>query len=116
MSINGKQSVKLEKGIIEFENYFKQISVPFKIYANFECNLRGVECYEGSYSKICQDHIPCGFAYKIVCAVVRFTRRIAVSRGENRADEFIKAILKEYKYCRKVMNKHFNEDLIMSEE
>ena len=29
-SINGKQSVKLEKGIIEFENYFKQIPVPLK--------------------------------------------------------------------------------------
>ena len=42
LSINGKQSVKLEKGIIEFENYFKQIPVPFKIYVDFECNLRGV--------------------------------------------------------------------------
>ena len=45
LSINGKQSVKLEKGIIEFENYFKQIPVPFKIYADFEGNLRDVECY-----------------------------------------------------------------------
>ena len=51
LSINGKQSVKLEKGIIEFENYFKQIPVPFKIYADFECNLRGVESYEDSYAK-----------------------------------------------------------------
>ena len=51
LSINGKQSVKLEKGIIKFENYFKQIPVPFKIYADFECNLRGVESYEGSYTK-----------------------------------------------------------------
>ena len=51
LSINGKQSVKLEKGIIEFKNYFKQIPVPFKIYADFECNLRGVESYEGSYTK-----------------------------------------------------------------
>ena len=50
-SINGKQSVILEKGIIEFENYFKQIPVPFKIYADFECNLRGVKSYEGSYTK-----------------------------------------------------------------
>ena len=49
--INGKQSVKLEKGTIEFENYFKQIPVPFKIYADFECNLKSVESYEGSYSK-----------------------------------------------------------------
>ena len=50
LSINGKQSVKIEKGIIEFENYFKQIPVPFKIYADFECNLRSVESY-GSYTK-----------------------------------------------------------------
>ena len=40
LSINGKQSIKLEKGIIEFENHFKQIPVPFKIYADCECNLR----------------------------------------------------------------------------
>ena len=39
---------KTRKGIIKFENYFKQIPVPFNIYANFECNLRPAECYEGS--------------------------------------------------------------------
>ena len=53
LSINGKQSVKLEKGIIEFENYFKQIPVPFKIYADFECNLKSVESDEGPYSQTC---------------------------------------------------------------
>ena len=36
LRINGKQSVKLENGIIEFENYFKQIPVLFKIYTDFE--------------------------------------------------------------------------------
>ena len=51
LRVNSKQSIKLEKGIVEFENHFKPIPVPFKIYANFECNLRGVECYEGSYTK-----------------------------------------------------------------
>ena len=40
LSINGKQSVNLEKGIIEFKNYFKQLPVPFKIYNDFESNLR----------------------------------------------------------------------------
>ena len=83
LSINGKQSLKLEKGIIEFENYFKQIPVPFKIYADLECNLRGVECYEGSYTKKYQDHISCSFAYKVVCVDDRFTKRIVVYRGEN---------------------------------
>ena len=51
LSINGAQPVDLEKGMIEFKNYFKQLPVPFKIYADFECNLRDVEIYEGSYTK-----------------------------------------------------------------
>ena len=49
LSSNGKQSVKLEKGIIKFKNCFKQIPVPFKIYVDFECNLKSVKCNEGSY-------------------------------------------------------------------
>ena len=51
LSINGQQSINLEKGTIEFKNYFKQLPVPFKIYADFECNLIDVENYEGSYTK-----------------------------------------------------------------
>ena len=51
LSINGKQSAKLEKGIIKFQNYFKQTSVPFKIYADFECNLKSVKSDEGSYTE-----------------------------------------------------------------
>ena len=31
LSINGKQSVKLEEGIIKFENYFKKIPVSFML-------------------------------------------------------------------------------------
>ena len=36
LRINGAQSVRLEKGTIEFKNFFKQAPVPFKIYAGFE--------------------------------------------------------------------------------
>ena len=32
------------------------------------------------------------------------------------AYKFIKAISKKYQYCKKVMTKHFNKNLIMSEE
>ena len=49
-SINGAQSVILKTGKIKFNNYFKQLSVPFKIYADFECNLESVKSYEGSFS------------------------------------------------------------------
>ena len=45
-----------------------------------------------------------------------FTKAIIIFTGENSAYEFIKAILKEYQYFKKVMKKHFNKTLIMSEE
>ena len=118
-SINGGQSVRLEKEslkICKFKNYFKQIPVPFKIYVDFECNLEGVESYEGSYSKKYQDHIPCSFAYKLVCVDDKFCKSIVDFRGENAAYEFIKTILIEYQFCKKVVKKHFNKNLIMIEE
>ena len=101
LSINGVQSVKVKEGIIKVENYFKQLPVPFKIYADFECNLKNVEIYEGSYTKKYHNHIRCSYAYKIVCIDDRFSKSIVVYRGKNAAYELIKAILKEYKYCKK---------------
>ena len=47
LSINGAQSARLEKGTSEFKNLIKQIPVPSKIYADFECNLKSVKSYEG---------------------------------------------------------------------
>ena len=41
--INGKQSLKLKSDSISFKNYFKQIPVPFKIYTDFKCLLKGVK-------------------------------------------------------------------------
>ena len=37
------QNVKLEKGFITFKNFNRQIPVPFKIYADFECLLKGCD-------------------------------------------------------------------------
>ena len=51
LSINGTQSVDVEEGIIKFENCSRQLPVPFKIYAYFECNLQDTEIYEGSCKK-----------------------------------------------------------------
>ena len=63
-----------------------------------------------------QDQVPCSFAYKVVCVDHRFTKSIFIYKGENAAYELIKSILKEYKYCKKVMNKHSNKNFIMREE
>ena len=104
------QSVKVEEGTIEFENYFKELTFPFKIYADFECNLRNVEVYEDSYTKKYDDHVPCSFAYKTVSIDDKFSKPIVVYRGGNAAYEVIKAILKKYQYCKKVTKKHFNKN------
>ena len=50
-SINAVPSVKVEEGMIKFENHFEQIPVSLKVYADFECNLKSVKVYEGSYTK-----------------------------------------------------------------
>ena len=110
LSINGAQSVRLEKLIIEFKHYSKQMLVPFKIYADLKCNLEGVESYEGSYSKRYQD-TPCSFSCKLAGVDDKFTKPTVVFRDENAAYKFIEAILKEYEYCSKVMKKHFNKNL-----
>ena len=84
--INCKQNVKLEKGFIEFKNFSKQIHVPFKIYADFECLLKnvdgGVDNEFFSYTKKYQDHIPCSFAYKVVCVDNKFSKDVVLYRGK----------------------------------
>ena len=39
---NGKQTVKLKGGSIKSKYHFRQIADPFKIYSDFECNVKGV--------------------------------------------------------------------------
>ena len=109
MSIYCAQSVRFERWITELKNYFKQIQVPCKIYANFKCNLKNVENYEGFHSRRYQDHIPCSFAYKLVCVDDKFTKPILVFRGENSDFKFIEAILKDYEHCKKAIKKQFKK-------
>ena len=78
--------------------------------------MKSVESFERFYSKKYQDHVPCSFAFKLVCIDDGFTKQIVVFRGENAVFEFIEAILKEYGYSKKIMKKHFNKILIISEE
>ena len=106
LGINDQQSINLEKGPIEFKNYFKQLPVPFKTYADFECNLKNVECYEGTYTKQYHEHVPCSYAYKVVCIDDKYSNS-TVYRGVNAAYELIKAILEEHEYCKKNNEKTF---------
>ena len=112
LKINGEEAVKLEKGTTEFKSYFKQIPVHFKVYAI----LDSVESYEGFCTKKYQDLVPFTFAYKLVCVDDRLSKPIVVYRGENAAYKFIDAILKEFNYCKKIMKKNFDKNLITTEK
>ena len=106
--INGKQNVKLGNGSISFKNYSKQLPAPFKLYADFECVLRltlskKVSDKKGSYTEKYRDHIPCSFAYKVLCVDNKFSKDVVMYRGKNAASKFIEVILKEYDYCKKIM-------------
>ena len=120
--INGEQRVKLKKRFISFKNYSKKMRVPFKIYADFECifkkSKRSGEALDenSSWSVKMEDHVPCGFRYKVVCIDDEFTKDVVVYRGKECAEKFIEAILREFEYCKSVVKDHFNKSLIMSME
>ena len=82
--INGEQNVKLKSGSFSFKNYFKQLPAPFKIYADFECIFKKVECdsikNNCSYTEIYQSHLPCSFAYKVVCIDNKYSKRCSLQR------------------------------------
>ena len=118
MKINCKQTVKLKSGPIKFKNYFKRLATPFKIYADFKSLLRGVEGSDRnnnntSYTEKYQTQIPCSFAYKVVCIDHKFSKPVVIYRGKNAVYEFIKVILKEINFCKKIIKKRFNQNLVM---
>ena len=80
------------------KNYFKQLSVPFEIYADFECILKRVKSSDknnGSYTEKYQAHIPCSFAFG--CVDNKFNK-VVLYRGKNAVYRFIEVILEEYDY------------------
>ena len=93
------------------ENSRKRINVRFvnneKYFLQYTSRPTYVEIYEGSYTKKYHEHVPCSFPYKVVCIDVRFTKSTIIYRGKNDAYEFIKAVLKEHKCCKKNNEKTF---------
>ena len=88
---------------MKLKNCFRQLALPFMIYADFESFLEGFQSNgrsdNTSYTKKCQDHIPCSFAYKVACIDDKFNKPSVLYRVKNSFNKFIEAILKEYDYC-----------------
>ena len=122
-TINGEQAIKMpEKGSkVKFNNFQKQLPVPFVIYADFEAIKEKVYgCKpnnDNSYTKAYQKHTNCGYGYKVVCCYDgKYTKSVQIYRGENAVYRFMKKMLEELKYCKNILKYKFNKPLKMTKE
>ena len=124
IQVNGEQAIKMpdkDNNILKFNNFHKQQPVPFVIYADFEAITEKVQgCQPDSnksYTEAYQRHTDCGYGYKVVCCYDdKHTKPIQLYRGEKAVYNFMENMLKEVKYCKKVMKKHFDKPLRMTKE
>ena len=124
IQVNGTQAIKMpnkDNNILKFNNFHKQQPVPFVIYADFEAITEKIHgCQQDgnkSYTEAYQKHTDCGYGYKLVCCYDdTYTKPEQIYRGENAVYKFLENMLEEVKYCKKVMKKHFNKPLRMTEE
>ena len=114
--INDTQAVKYETGTIKLKNFDKQIIITIKIYADSECLLKRINIYKGGYTKLYQKHIPNSVDAKLVCINNNFTLPTKIFIASNSIKEFIESIFEQQKYCNKIINKHFNKKLKMTED
>ena len=117
LTINGQQAIKMpdkKNNILKFENFHKQLPVPFVIYADFEAITEKVQgCIpsdEKSYTEAYQKHKDCGYGYKVVCCYDdEYTKPEQIYRGENAVNLFMEAMLEEVKYYKKSNKKTFQQ-------
>ena len=114
--------------ILKFNNFHKQLPVPFVIYADFEAIMKKVQGCEQSeemkkdkdrrsYTEAYQTHEYCGYGYKVVCCYKKkYSKPIQTYRGENAVYKFMEKMLEEVEYCKVVVKKRFNKPLVMTED
>ena len=130
MTINGAQAINMPKqgeNILKFNNFHKQLPVPFVIYADFEAITKKVQgCDQSeemnkdkdtrSYMKAYQTHEDCGYGYKVICCYDdKYSKYTCIYRGENAVYKLMEKMLEEVEYCKAVIKKHFNKPLVMTE-
>ena len=121
--INGKQAINMPKkgeNILKYTNHHKQQAVPFVIYADFEAITEKVQgCQpnnDKSYTEAYQKHTDCGYGYKVVCCYDdKYTKPINIYRGEKAVYKFMEKMPEEVKYCKNIMKKEFDKQLIMTD-
>ena len=106
---------------MKFENFHKQLPVPFVIYADFEAITEKIDSCQPndqkSYTEKYQKHTDCGFAYKLVCCYDnKFSKPVHLYRGKNAVYKFLEAMLDEVNYCEKTKKEHFNQPMNLTSD
>ena len=114
--INDNITPIFEKGIIKFNNYDKQLPIPFKIYADIECYNKKINIQKGKSTKLYSKHIPNSTGAKLVCIDHKYTKPIKIFEGKNCINKFLKWIFKTKILCNDIIKNKFNKDLIMTNE
>ena len=123
LTIDGKQAINMPKkgeSILKFNNFHKQLPVPFVIYADFEAIMKKVQgCRlknNKSYTEAYQTHEDCGYACKVVCCkiinIVNQFKRIGVKMPFTNS---WKGSLKRLNTAKGVVKKRFSKPLVMGE-
>ena len=123
LTINGKQAINMPKkgeNILKFNNFHKQLPVPFVIYADFEAitkKMQGCRPKDNkSYTEAYQTHEDFGYGYKVVyCYKDKYSKPTQTYRGENAVYKFMERMLEEVEYCKGVVKKRFSKPIVMSE-
>ena len=57
----------------------------------------------------------CGYGYKLVCCYDdKYSKPVETYRGKGAVGRFMKRMLEEVEYCKKVKSEHFNQDMVLT--
>ena len=124
IQVNGTQAIKMptkDDNILKFNNFHKQLPVPFVICADFEAITEKIHgCQpnnDKSFTEAYQKHTDCGYGYKVVCCYDdKYTKPIQIYRGEKAVYKLMEAMLEEVKYCKNIIKKEFTKPLRMTKD
>ena len=123
-NINGIQKITLPNkynNTLKFENYYKQLPIPFVIYADCESLLKKIDTVSklntSSYTEEKQVHEACSFGYKLVCCYDdKYSKPIKINRGENCTEWFMKELLNLSQYINDTIKSVFNKEMILTND
>ncbi|CAH1101722.1 unnamed protein product [Psylliodes chrysocephalus] len=91
-----KRGNYVPENILKFQNYDKQLRVPFVIYADFESILKPIDTCEPDPEKKftipTYQHEPYSFAYLIKCSFDNSLTKFVTFTGDNAGSDFVKRL------------------------